>query len=206
MNKSKSMLVKRTTKRKQYAKRCIKNANGFFCAYYFERYASYFCSKTLHWRHNYHDGFSNHQPYDGLLNHLFRRRSKENIKAPRHWPLCGEFTGTGEFPAQKASYAENVSIWWRHHVLEKHDYNLPIVDVTLHEHISCVQTPKSYQGKNKCFLLTIHVRWTPCSNLVTSPERNIFWSQHTPPDRDIFSHTTTAHLSRHGQSLTAIIL
>ena len=40
---------------------------------------------------------------------------KENIKAPRHWPLCGEFTGTGEFPAQRASYAENVSIWWRHH-------------------------------------------------------------------------------------------
>ena len=24
--------------------------------------------------------------------------------------------GAGEFPAQKASYAENVSIWWRHHV------------------------------------------------------------------------------------------
>ena len=40
---------------------------------------------------------------------------KENIKAPRHWPFCGEFTGTGEFPAQKASYAEYVSIWWRHH-------------------------------------------------------------------------------------------
>ena len=43
---------------------------------------------------------------------------KENIKAPCHWPLCGEFTGTGEFPAQRASYAENVSIWWRHHVLQ----------------------------------------------------------------------------------------
>ena len=41
---------------------------------------------------------------------------KENIKVPRHWPLCGEFTGTGEFPAQMASNAENVSIWWRHHV------------------------------------------------------------------------------------------
>ena len=40
---------------------------------------------------------------------------KENIKAPRHWPLCGEFTGTGEFPAQMASNAENVSISWRHH-------------------------------------------------------------------------------------------
>ena len=32
------------------------------------------------------------------------------IKAPRHWPL-----GTGEFPTQMASNAENVSIWWRHH-------------------------------------------------------------------------------------------
>ena len=42
---------------------------------------------------------------------------KENIKAPRHWPLCGEFpAGTGEFPAQMASNAENVSIWWRQHV------------------------------------------------------------------------------------------
>ena len=46
---------------------------------------------------------------------------KGNIKAPRHWPLCGEFTGTGEFPAQMASYAENVSIWWRHHdAVSKH--------------------------------------------------------------------------------------
>ena len=42
---------------------------------------------------------------------------RKNIKAPRHWPLCREFTGTGEFPAQMASYAENVSIWWRRHVL-----------------------------------------------------------------------------------------
>ena len=40
---------------------------------------------------------------------------KENIKAPRHWPLCGEFTGTSEFSAQMASNKENVSIWWRHH-------------------------------------------------------------------------------------------
>ena len=33
--------------------------------------------------------------------------------------LCaGNSPGTGEFPAQMASYAENVSIWWRHHDLE----------------------------------------------------------------------------------------
>ena len=41
---------------------------------------------------------------------------KENIKAPRHWPLCvWNSPGTGEFPAQMASYAEYVSISWRHH-------------------------------------------------------------------------------------------
>ena len=37
-----------------------------------------------------------------------------NFKAPCHWPVCVEFTG--EFPAQMASNAENISIWWRHHV------------------------------------------------------------------------------------------
>ena len=47
---------------------------------------------------------------------FIRAQSKENIKAPRHWPLCGEFTGTGESTAQRASNAENVSIWWRHHM------------------------------------------------------------------------------------------
>ena len=31
--------------------------------------------------------------------------------------LCaGNSPTTGEFPAQMASNAENVSIWWRHHV------------------------------------------------------------------------------------------
>ena len=45
-----------------------------------------------------------------LTQPFIRAQIKENIKAPRHWPLCGEFTGTDEFPAQMASYAENVSI------------------------------------------------------------------------------------------------
>ena len=40
------------------------------------------------------------------------------IKAPRHWLLCGKFTG--EFPAQRASNAENVSISWRLHVMVLH--------------------------------------------------------------------------------------
>ena len=46
---------------------------------------------------------------------FFQAQIKENIKAPRHWSLCGEFTGDRWVPVQRASYAENVSIWWRHH-------------------------------------------------------------------------------------------
>ena len=39
--------------------------------------------------------------------------------------LCaGNSPGTGEFPAQMASYAENVSIWWRHHVLSVRETNV----------------------------------------------------------------------------------
>ena len=30
---------------------------------------------------------------------------------------------TGEFPAQKASNTENVSIWWRHHSIECDNFN-----------------------------------------------------------------------------------
>ena len=35
---------------------------------------------SLRWRHNDHDGVSNHQPHGCLLNRLFRRRSKKTSK------------------------------------------------------------------------------------------------------------------------------
>ena len=51
---------------------------------------------------------------------------KENTKARRHWPLCGEFTGNspvaGEFPADMANNAEYFSIWWRHHGIQNAAY------------------------------------------------------------------------------------
>ena len=47
---------------------------------------------------------------------LIQAQIKENIKAPRHCLCEGNSLGTGEFPAQMANNAENVSIWWRHHV------------------------------------------------------------------------------------------
>ena len=73
-------------------------------------------SVLLQWRHNGRDSVSNHQPHDCLINRLFRRRSKKTSKL-RVTGLCAwNSPGTGEFPAQMASNAENVSIWWRHHV------------------------------------------------------------------------------------------
>ena len=53
---------------------------------------------ALQWRHNERNGVSNHQPHGCLLNHLFKAQAKENIKAPRHWPLLGEFTGDRWIP------------------------------------------------------------------------------------------------------------
>ena len=78
------------------------------------------CAETLawfplQWRHNERDGVLNHRRLHCLLNCWFRRRSKNTSKL-RVIGLCAENSPLiDEFPAQKASNAENVSIWWRHH-------------------------------------------------------------------------------------------
>ena len=64
------------------------------------------CGMSLQWRHNGHDGVSNHQLHQCLLNPLFGRRSKKTSKL-RVTGLCvGNSPGTGEFPAQMASNVE----------------------------------------------------------------------------------------------------
>ena len=70
---------------------------------------------SLRWRHNERDCVSNHQPHYCLLKRLFGRRSKKTSKL-RVTGLCeGNSPEAGEFTAQRASNAENVPIWWRHH-------------------------------------------------------------------------------------------
>ena len=60
------------------------------------------------------EGVSNHQRLDCLPNRLFRRRSKDTSKfgvtglGKRNPPV------TDGFPSERASNAENISIWWRH--------------------------------------------------------------------------------------------
>ena len=68
---------------------------------------------SLRWRHNDHDGVSNHPPHHCLLNCLFRCRSTKTSKLCVTGLCAGKSPGTGEFPAQMASNA--FSIWWRHH-------------------------------------------------------------------------------------------
>ena len=70
---------------------------------------------TLLWRHNGHGCVSNYQPHDCSLNCLFRHRSKKTSKLHITGLCVGNSPGTSEFPAQRASNAESVSIWWRHH-------------------------------------------------------------------------------------------
>ena len=76
-------------------------------------------------RHNERDGVSNHRRHDCLLNRLFRRWSKKTSKL-RVTGLCeGNSPVTVEFPSQRDSDVENVSIWWRHHCEIWVDIDLP---------------------------------------------------------------------------------
>ena len=86
----------------------------------------YQCIETLHWRHRELDGGSNHQAHNWLLNRLFGRRSKKTPKLRVTGLFVGNSPVTGDFPANWASNAENVSIWWRHHECVKHNQSVCI--------------------------------------------------------------------------------
>ena len=82
----------------KYAYKCVLFA--LLRLYYFSSrihvtYLPIFFSTPLQKRHNEHDGVSNYQPHECLLNHLFRRRSKKTSKLPtlafergiHRWPV-----------------------------------------------------------------------------------------------------------------------
>ena len=49
--------------------------------------------------YNGRDSVSNHHAASLLFTQPFiQTQIKENIKAPRHWPMCGEFTGDRWIP------------------------------------------------------------------------------------------------------------
>ena len=125
---------------------------------------------SLQWRHNEHDGVSNHQPYDCLLNRLSWRRSKKTSKL-RVTGFCAENSPvTGEFPAQRASNAENVSIWWRHRVKDIYTAGRGwgIFGVVLHKWDIC---------RDRIFSYVIRVAVRFCLNVNdNSVENSIIWN------------------------------
>ena len=82
------------------------------------KYLGQFPYITLQWRHNEHDGVSNHQPHYCLLNRLFRWKKTSKLRVTG--PCAGNPPVTGEFPAQRTSNVKNVFIWWRLHGILRH--------------------------------------------------------------------------------------
>ena len=62
---------------------------------------------TLHWHHNEHNGVSDHQPHDCLLNHLFMRRSRETSKL-HVTGLCA-----GNSPVTPVNFPHKGPVTWK---------------------------------------------------------------------------------------------
>ena len=110
----------------------------------------------LQWRHNECDGVSNHQPHGCLPKRLFRRRSKKTSKLCVTGLCEGNSPVTGEFPAQRASNAENVSIWWRHHANNipwRHSASISRVDM---EHAKIDREWLFWKGSITCCIAATH--------------------------------------------------
>ena len=80
---------------------------------------------------------SNHRRLDCLLNRLLRCRSKKTSLGVTG--LCeGNSLVTSEFPSQRTSNAENMSIWWSHHESKEH-CTRPMSNVPVSGHILTMQ-------------------------------------------------------------------
>ena len=117
---------------------------------------------TLQCCHKERDDVSNHRRLDCLLHRLFRRRSKKTSKL-RVTCMWGEPPVTGGFPSQRVSYAENISIWWRHDDVPKM-YSIKFTSmqcVLRHIHMvcDCVHHFRSVQVVIHLCVSNYHSHW-----------------------------------------------
>ena len=111
---------------------------------------------SLQWCHN---GRGNHHC---LLNGLFSR-SKKTSK-PRVTGLCvGNSPETGEFPAQMASNAENVSIWWRHRVHGNGFMSMVTIKQNKAQTVCITLGMYSMHCIGKCYSKNVVSIWTKCT-------------------------------------------
>ena len=126
------------------------------------------------WCHNERDGVSNHQRLDCLLNRLLMHRSKKTPKL--RVTGGGNLLVTVEFPAQRASDAENVSNWWRHHGLHSWHhgnsrYSMSIIEATtknMDKSLALIHSEVVIQPQQTKHNITINI------NTMTSSNGNIF--------------------------------
>ena len=86
----------------------------------------------LQWRHNEHDGVLNHRRLHLFAELLVQVQIKEHIKAPRHLPLCGEFTGDRRWPVS-SPYKRPVT----RKIFPFNDFLLACVDIAVPETLVC---------------------------------------------------------------------
>ena len=114
---------------------------------------------TLQWRHNEHDGVSDHQPHDCLLNRLFMCRSRETWKFRATGLCAGNSPVTGKSHAQRAGNEEMfpfddvIMIWW---------YMLPITSsIFCWKYVIILPVPSvieyEQEGVNKSYLVYVYV-------------------------------------------------
>ena len=92
--------------------------------------------ESLEWGYNERDGVSNHWRLDCLVDRLFTRRSKKTSELRVTGLFEGNSLVTGEFPAQRASNVENVSI------LRHHDTCLRLRDESPIRHLAYLEVNK----------------------------------------------------------------
>ena len=91
-----------------------------------------------------------------LIKRLFSRRSKKASKLHVIGLCQGNSPVTGEFPTQRASNAEDVPIWWRHHGMKIIWWNGP-QDIKRQPNLRKVRRPTvPWKGRNESPLIDIH--------------------------------------------------
>ena len=99
---------------------------------------------SLQWRYNEHDGVSNHQPHDCLLNHLSRRRSKKHQRSASlafvwgiHWsPMNSSHKGQWRGALMLPLICAWISRWvnnrdagdWRRH---RAHYDVTVMNISI---------------------------------------------------------------------------
>ena len=134
---------------------------------------------------NDHDGVSIHQPHGCLLNCLFRCRSKKTPKLCTTGLCARNSPVTGEFPAQRASNAENVSILWRHHAnhflvarfiwLIFKTQNFHVFRLTM-SHLSRVGSPIRWLGGGGVMLDCPTTLWVVFGNWANAYPQHCIWT------------------------------